>query len=223
MCVILKIFGKHLAKKFSIIDELTRPLHSHITAADQCLYLFERTSGRGDSFDQASSVIANIKKKPATSSAAELRYKERDIIRCSNTFKNSLADFWVKNATFVPAPPSKVPGDPQYDDRMERICRGMGPEVDVRNLIKQDVSMVSSHERPEGHRIRLDELLEHYSIDEDLVDPEPLYIAIVDDMLTAGTHYRAMHTILSHRFPQAVFAGVFVARRIFADEDQTDR
>ncbi len=223
MCVIQKIFGKHLAKKFSKIDDLTRPLHSHITADDQCLYLFERTSGKGDSFDQASSVVANLKKKPGIASAAEMRYKEQTINRCSNTFKASLNDYWVENATFVPVPPSKAADHPQYDDRMERVCRGMGPEVDVRNLICQDVSMQASHERPAGERITIAELLEHYCLDEALTDPEPSHIAIVDDMLTAGTHYRAMHTILSQRFPNAVIAGVFVARRIFADEDQTDQ
>lgn len=100
---------------------------------------------------------------------------------------------------------------------MERICRGMGADVDVRNLVRQDVSMVSSHERPEGARLSVEELLEHYSLDETLTAPQPTHIAIVDDMLTAGTHYRAMHTILLRRYPEANFAGVFVARAIRPD------
>lgn len=222
MFVNQKIFGTPLPRKFSVIDDLTRPLHAHLTAEDQCLYLFERTSQRGDSFSTANSVIANIKKKPGIASAAELKYKERDIIRCSSTFRASINDVWIQDATFVPVPPSKAIGHPQFDDRMERICRGMGADVDVRNLVTQDVSMQSSHERPDGERITCQELLDHYRLDESLAAPEPTMIAIVDDMLTAGTHYRAMHTVLSARFPNAIFAGIFVARRIFPDEHHID-
>jgi hypothetical protein len=43
----------------------------------------------------------------------------------------------------------------------------------------------------------------------------PQAIAVVDDVPTAGTHYRAMHTVLSQRPPRVPIAGVFVARRIF--------
>jgi hypothetical protein len=42
-------------------------------------------------------------------------------------------------------------------------------------------------------------------------------IAVVDDVLTAGVHYRAMHTVLSRRFPDVPIIGVFVARRVFPD------
>lgn len=78
--------------------------------------------------------------------------------------------------------------------------------------------MVANHARGNDDRVAVVELLEVYSIDESLANPEPKVIGIVDDMLTAGTHYRAMHTILKIRFPHAHIIGLFVARRIFPDD-----
>jgi len=211
-----------LATKFRKIDDLARGLHSLLRPDDKCFYLIERTSKRGDSFTNANSIVANIKKKPGIASPRELEYKERDIKRCSRAMQASTPKLWKETATFVPVPPSKALGHPQYDDRMERICRGIQPDVDVRTLIRQDVSLQSSHERPSGNRITFDELLQHYSIDESQIDPEPERIAIVDDVLTAGTHFRAMHTRLLGRFPDAAVIGLFIARRIFPDDEQTD-
>ncbi len=78
--------------------------------------------------------------------------------------------------------------------------------------------MVPSHERGEGDRISVDELLAAYEIDETLVSPAKRYIGIVDDVLTARTHYRAMHEVLSERFAAAEITGIFIARRIFPDD-----
>lgn len=56
-----------------------------------------------------------------------------------------------------------------------------------------------------------------YEIDEDQCMPAPTSIAIVDDVLTVGTHYRAMHSVLSARFPNVPIFGLFIARRVFPD------
>lgn len=110
-------------------------------------------------------------------------------------------------------------GDPEYDDRMERVCRGIqfGGTVDVRNIVRQKQSYQASSSSPD-FRITVDGLLEIYEIDESKIEKVPKYIGIVDDVLTAGTHYRAMHTVLSRRFPDSKITGLFVARRVFPDD-----
>jgi hypothetical protein len=40
-------------------------------------------------------------------------------------------------------------------------------------------------------------------------------MAILDDVLTAGTHFRAMSIVLSQRFPGVPIVGLFIARRVF--------
>lgn len=72
---------------------------------------------------------------------------------------------------------------------------------------------------PAGDRIGYDELHAHYRLEEQLEDPTPTPLAIVDDLLTAGTHFRAMHTVLASRIPDAFYAGDFVARRAIPDEN----
>jgi hypothetical protein len=47
--------------------------------------------------------------------------------------------------------------------------------------------------------------------------PAPQAIGIFDDVLTVGTHFVAMKTILARRFPTIPIVGIFIARRVFAN------
>ncbi len=120
----------------------------------------------------------------------------------------------------MPVPGSKAPGHPDFDDRVERICKAiLQPPPDVRALVTQTASTDASHEVGEGDRVTVEELLEVYAINEALAAPAPVKIAIIDDVLTAGTHYRATHIKLSERFPGVPLVGIFIARRVFPDDD----
>ncbi len=202
--------------RLSEIDDATRDAHSRIRIGDRCLYLREKTSGRNYDFSDTNNLISNLK-KPVTSSPAVKQYKERAIIQCAAEFRGSLNPEWLDEATLVPVPPSKDVADPAYDDRMERICRLIRQGQDVRNLVVQTGSMVANHARGAGARVTVEELSSAYSIAEELTNPAPKQIGVVDDMLTTGTHFRAMHEVLSKRFPGVPIIGLFVARRIFPD------
>jgi len=95
------------------------------------------------------------------------------------------------------------------------------PAPDVRALVRQAASTTASHEVGQGDRVTVEDLLDLYSIDETIAAPAPQAIGIVDDVLTAGTHYRAMHTVLAARFPNVPIIGLFVARRVFPDDPLT--
>jgi predicted amidophosphoribosyltransferase len=62
-------------------------------------------------------------------------------------------------------------------------------------------------------------LAQYYEIDENLADPEPENIAVFDDILTTGTHFRAAKRVLSERFPNARIFGFFIARRVPWSDD----
>lgn len=203
---------------FREIDDANREDHTYFQAHDQWFFLWEKTSGRDYTFSEPNDLISNLK-KAVNSSDGQLYWKGRAISHCAAALRYAIKDEWLNFGTLVPVPPSKSPTDPLYDNRMERVCNLIRPgNTDVRNLVVQNQSMVASHERAPGQRITIEELLDAYSIDETISDPAPTHIAIVDDMLTAGTHYRAMHQVLSQRFPEAFLFGVFVARRIFSDD-----
>ena len=105
---------------------------------------------------------------------------------------------------------------------MKVICEQLDVpfDVDVRDLVTHHSSHEAVHEG--GHRLSPTELMEIFEIDESLTAPEPTKIGIIDDVLTAGSHYRAMHTLLSRRFPQAQIVGFFIARRIFPTDQAAE-
>lgn len=204
------------AIRLSIIDDSNRADHTHLRPGDACYHLFEYTSHRDFTFSSTNDLIQNLKKKPSKSAQRGYHYKSQAIARCSDHLRSVLNPKWLASATLVPVPGSKALGHADFDDRVERICRGITtPSPDVRALVRQTVSTTASHEAGEGARITVPDLIELYSIDEALTGPAPTKIGIVDDVLTAGTHYRAMHTVLSQRFPSVPILGLFIARRIF--------
>lgn len=204
-----------MAARLVQIDESTRGAHYHLRDTDVCLFFYEYTSGQTWAFSQTNNLISNLKKKPSTSSQGELYYKGRAIARCAADFRGALNLEYLKTATIVPVPCSKTKDHPDYDNRMERVANLISPDLDVRNLVVQTESTVADHEAGEGARTTVERLIELYEIDESLADPAPEALIILDDVLTAGKHFRAMSTVLGERFPGVPIYGLFVARRVF--------
>jgi hypothetical protein len=115
----------------------------------------------------------------------------------------------------VPVPPSKAKSDAGYDDRILQVCRQIrtAPALDVRELVLQRSSLPAAHESQQ--RPSVEDLLREYLIDERFADPPPRWIGVFDDVLTAGTHFVAMKTIVSRRFPGTRVQGFFIARLVF--------
>jgi len=82
--------------------------------------------------------------------------------------------------------------------------------VDVRELVYQESTVEASHLR--GDRPKPAEIAANYRIDERLTDPRPTAIGIVDDVLTAGSHFKAMQMVLERHFPGVRTFGLFLAR-----------
>ena len=198
---------------FTQVDELIRPDHYELTKDDDCLFLREYQAGKG--FDgETNSIILNLKKKPSEKHKPGYQHKARCIKLCASELKEALNPRWLDTATLVPIPGSKAIGHPDFDNRIEKICRQIRPDLDVRNLVKQTQSTDYSHNASPGERLSVEQLLELYEIDEDLSTPEPVSIGVIDDVLTVGRHFRAMHTVLSGRFENAKITGIFIARTI---------
>jgi hypothetical protein len=180
--------------------------------------MFEYTSGKKYDYSATNSLISNLKKKPGSSSFAELQYKADAIQQCASSISAAVNLGTLPSWTIVPVPPSKHKTDPAYDDRLLRICKLIGSAqatLDVRELVLQSASTVAAHEAGAGQRLTVSDLVHLYTIDEAVAQPTPLNILVVDDVLTAGTHYRAMHIVLSQRFPGVPINGIFIARRVF--------
>lgn len=69
-----------------------------------------------------------------------------------------------------------------------------------------------------GNRKKPDELRQNYRFNEQLlrggVHPS---IGIVDDVLTTGSHFRAIKDMILERLPDTKVVGFFIARRVIPD------
>ena len=113
----------------------------------------------------------------------------------------------------MPIPPSKARDDPLYDDRLTRMLRAIrpAPPLDIRELIIQTQSTEAAHGR--DIRPRPEEIEALYRLDEALTEPMPRIVALVDDLLTTGAHFRAAKSVISTQFPDVATIGLFIARR----------
>ena len=205
------------------VDATTLNDHCHLTEQDACYFLGEYTARTGFRGGVTNDLIINLKKGVDRRGKPGWEYKERAIQQAATAFRDALpqpADF--KAFTFVPIPPSSSRDDPGYDDRLVRMLQAIHPETpyDIRELIVQIESTEPSHKSE--IRLKPDELLSIYKLDDSLKEPTPTNIFLVDDVLTKGAHFRASKNFLSSKFPGIPVFGLFVARRVPGTTEITD-
>jgi hypothetical protein len=199
------------------VDELILDQHGSLTTEDECHYLLEWTKGGGYSASVTNRLISNLKKGVDRRGLPEYFYKEQAIETAGYNLRQTINRKWLEKATLVPIPPSSRKADPSYDNRMTLVLQAMTRgivEADIRELIVQRESMMPAH-LSGNYRPTVAEIMANYEIDESLTDPQPTVIGLFDDILTAGSHFRAAKLVLGGRFPGVPVVGVFLARRIF--------
>lgn len=163
-------------------------------------------SRRDYTYTPENNFINNLKKSPIFRNRPDVwRHKEKAIRVCAGGFAKALNRDSLKTATLISIPPSKEKSDVKgYDDRMLRVLLGIKAAfpVDVRELVVQSRSFPASRMADSGERTKIDELQSSYAINEELSAPVPRSIGIVDDVLVAGTHYRAMHPCSGNASPR---------------------
>lgn len=194
------------------IDESNICDHVRLNADDECYFLYEYTSGKNYSYSKTNQLISNLK-KPPSSPLNQRRYKTTAINQCAADLSKALSADWLSGAVLVPIPGSKSSDHPEHDNRMTQVCSRIGNSHYTMELVTQTASTEAAHAGV--HRVSVNELLALYQVNQPNPNIVPTKIAIIDDVLTAGTHYRAMHSVLSQRYPEAQIIGVFIARRVF--------
>ena len=197
------------------IDHLTRKDHWYLRDTDRCYFFGEYTARQGFSYSPTNDLILNFKKSmDRRKKPAEWQHKNRAIERVAIAFQTALSQDFLDQVTFVPVPPSRAKGDILYDDRLIKMLYTIrtDPALDIREMITQGESYEAAHDS--DNRPDPEQLQEIYSVNKRLITPTPCHIAIVDDILTTGAHFRAMATMLSESFPKATIVGLFIARRV---------
>ena len=206
----------NLLEKFTQIEGTQLSDHWHLIPEDECYYLGEYTSRGGPLYSRTNQIVLNFKKSLARRDKSDWHYKGRAIRTIARLF-STLNSAFRRDALFVPIPPSKAKDDPGYDDRMTQMLQAVSSDLDVRELLIQSESSVAAHCQESGYRPSPDEIAARYYVDETLLRPDPKQIAIVDDLLTTGAHFRAATSVLGKYFPQTSMVGLFIARRVFME------
>lgn len=212
-----------LPKRLTWIDETYRQEYHFLQADDRCLFYGDFHSGQGWSGGATNQLISNFKKKPSeiarSLNASKLQYyKDKAIAEVADALRATIDATWVnQHLTFVPIPGSKLAGDPDYCDRLERALRMAfvgHPGLDIRPLLRQTRSTAADH-RSGGSRIPFDELLDITVIDyAQLTSPVRGELILFDDVLTSGKHFRVAFHRIREQLPAQVITGLFVARAI---------
>ena len=201
----------------SQIDDLTRPDHQYLTTADTVFYWGEYHIRMGYDHGPTNNLIINLKHSPQHRGTPRWPHKERAIQQVANHLRGRLTASGHA-FTVVPTPPSKIPGDPLYDDRMSRaaLFAVQGTTSVARELVRQTAPYQASHAGGDGHRITPEELMAIYEIADNEQPPQGT-VMVLDDVLTKGAHFRAMKDKITARFPGTDVIGLMVARAVHAD------
>ncbi len=204
------------------VDELILEEHGSLTVEDECYFLREYTRGVGYQASDTNQLITNLKKSTERRGQRDYRYKQQAVEIAGRELRSALNPEWLKTTTLVPIPPSSSRDDPHYDDRITQVIQVVtsGLQADIRELIMQRESTTPAH-LSGNYRPTVAEILENYAIDETLTEPAPNRIGLFDDILTAGSHFRAAKLLLQQRFGAISVVGIFVARRIFPREQDS--
>jgi predicted amidophosphoribosyltransferase len=166
---------------------------------------------------------------PLDAHPERLRYKDAAISKFGSDLASALPEIFSEiggseKAAFVPVPPSASKSSPEYDNRLVRILKETGMcihfcEINIREAVILNGDYMASH-KSGNFRISLNELMGimRFVEGQSLSDFE--HIFIFDDVITAGTHYKAVKNILlRHGCAEKDIYGLFLARTIDPKDD----
>lgn len=198
------------------LDAPHRLDHAFLGASDHCAYLAPYLAGARDDRD-CNRLIRHFKCRPSVArhDPQHRHHKQLAIETLAQWLRAALTREEAERSTWVPIPPSKRYGDPDYDDRLVRTLRLAfdAYDVDVRCLLQQIRSTVPDHtDRRRGSAAAL---YDNLRLDITLLSARPVRqrIALFDDVLTSGKHYFCCRRRLMQVLPSAPIAGVFLMRR----------
>jgi hypothetical protein len=195
--------------RITAIDDLTRQKHTLLEEDDVCLYFGEYTAGSGFGHSPMNNLIYNLKKCVSKRGTPGYQYKDNAIRDVANQLAALSA---IEQYVFVPIPPSKSKTNPLYDSRILDIlveAKKNNPEIKYAELVLQSGNMNASHDTATP-RSTVDELTHAYQL-QNIPLPSQNFI-IFDDVLTKGSHFKAMQKVIKSAFPESYIIGMFIAR-----------
>lgn len=206
--------------KLQKIDQLLLSDHFYLTESDKCFFLAEYTSQKDFSFSETNQLIYNLKKSLDKKNTSEWKYKLEAIETYGKLISKVFTNKNISKYVFVPIPPSKCRTDLLFDNRLVQILEFANKQestlnqFNIKELISLKRSTIPSHRNKRG-RPSPSELEELYDIDESKLYDKPKGFVIFDDVITTGSHFKAVQNMLNAVYPDIEIYGFFIARRNF--------
>jgi len=199
------------------IDELSLKAHPFLRAEDEVYYLGDYTSGEKAAFSKTNKLILNYKKPMDRQGQTEWPFKQQAIREAAALFRFSIMHSAglctrANKATLIPVPPSSKKSSAEFDDRNMQLLKLCFPQGDVRELVVQKDSRLPFHAKNAERNPNA--LLGNYLLNQGELDRPIVEAWIFDDVLTQGTHFRAIHDFLIQNLPAVKVVGFFIARTI---------
>lgn len=212
-----------LPKRLTGIDATNRDAHSYLIEGDRCFFFGEYFAYQGFEGGYTNDLILNFKITPSAlrKNPTRTRYKNGAIAEAAASLRNVAPREQAVRYTWIPVPPSKAVGHPDYDDRLERTLHQAfdGYPVDIRNMLRQTQSTEADHARG-SNRLTPDQLYDILELDTAAVAASPvreLGVIFFDDVLTTGKHFKCCKQRIREALGDIPVIGLFIARRVPPD------
>lgn len=194
--------------------------HRELDGEDICLFLHTREThqyGEIDQWSYAYQTIENFKISPVAlqNNPARRRYKEQAVQTITNDLTMLFRDANPRaRFLLVPAVTSKSRTDPNYDDRLIKVCSTVAsrfPNVDSYELLSISRTIASAH--PGAGTRNVNALFSNIVVDTSIAIRDYASVLIFDDVISSGAHFKACKLAIQRAYGNDVLIeGVFWAR-----------
>ena len=184
----------------------------HIKPDDIWVYAREYQSGTGYEGGPTNSLVLNLKKSPSKRGRREWSYREKAI----KQFKEDVEPLLKTNpysGVLTAVPSSKTKDHPEYNNRFEDLFRELLQSL-PRWLVEWPVEIKEDQEPVHLSGERNLELFKQNYIWKGFKNKEPKILCIFDDVITTGSHLRAMSDFLRENKYKGKIIGICWAKTI---------
>lgn len=178
-------------------------------------YVARRDWRAGD----GNNLVRNFKIPPEEEKKNPYRWKHKRA--AARTFAEELAELLAEGCQVAFVPTSKTPDHPEFDSRFQLLAQALTevrPDLRIVDAIQCHKSHDAYH-LASGRR-SVAEIRQHLTWRGGLVSDSP--IAVVDDVVTSGAHFRACEELIHEALPGVRVTGVFWAVTVQPEDDSDD-
>ena len=195
-------------KKWKIIEP---PLPRHLKKSDICFHARDFISGEGYNYCETNDLISNFKKSgERKKNVDEWKHRNDAILRFKEEILHLFKEVNQKTVTAMAMPSSKKEDHPGYNNRFEDLFKTLKLNIDIIEecpvKIKNNIKASSQGGTREPKDIK------NNYIWMDFKEKIPKVLWVFDDVITMGTHFRAISDFLRSNQYQGLIVGVIWAR-----------